>query len=119
MLYHVGNNNATIMVAVTFYGLTELFSFLCNNCISSWLHLMGGLHLDPTAVFPHIRVLVHLVAGETLVGTCLVPLRPPGAETHIRGGEKTDWRGPKGLKADKMETIENWWEDTFGFLVLK
>lgn len=57
----------------------------------------------------HVRVLVHLVAEETQAGTCLAPLHLPGTETHTsKGGEKTERREPNGLKADKMETIENW-----------
>lgn len=57
----------------------------------------------------HVRVLVHLVAEETQVGTCLARLHLPGTVTHTsKGGEKTERREPNGLKADKMETIENW-----------
>lgn len=57
----------------------------------------------------HVRVLVHLVAEETQVGTCLAPLHLPGTVTHTsKGGEKTEWRELSGPKADKMETIENW-----------
>lgn len=57
----------------------------------------------------HVRVLVHSVAEETQVGTCPGPLHLPGTETHTcKGGEKTEQREPNGLKADKMETIENW-----------
>lgn len=42
-------------------------------------------------------------------GICPVLLHPLGAETHTsRGNEMKEPRGPKGLKADKMETIENW-----------
>lgn len=71
------------------------------------MHQEERLQLYPTPAFPqHVRVLVHLAAEETRVGTCLVPLQPPGAETHTsRGDEKTERRGQK---AGKMETIENW-----------
>lgn len=85
------------------------------------MHQEEGLQLYPTPAFPqHVRVLVHLAAEETLVGTCLVPLQPPGAETHSsRGDEKIEQRRLRGQKVDKMETIENWSEDHFGFLLFK
>lgn len=68
----------------------------------------GFIFIQHLFIREHVRVLVHLVAGETQAGTCLAPLHLSGTETHTsKGGEKKGRREPNGLK-DKMETIENW-----------
>lgn len=71
--------------------------------------VMRKVFIQHLFIREHVRVLVHLVAGETQAGTCLAPLHLPETVTHTsKGGEKTEQREPNGLKADKMETIENW-----------